>query len=161
MSLSLSLCVCVMCCACRSFADNTRLCEVCAIPYSMFLDIWVLPRQAHHCRACGRCVCHGCSLNDGDFRGKKARVCSTCYLSARDGKKRKNSTHEVFFFFFFCCLCFAEGEWSGPSGLGPAQVSCSLCLVARCMCVCVCVTVCVCVCVNCACVVMYMSQVLL
>lgn len=51
-------------------------------------DIFTLTLRPHHCRRCGRGVCHACSQNrdyfEGDTRTSKQRICDTCVGSFQD-----------------------------------------------------------------------------
>lgn len=54
---------------------DTDNCELCDKKFGRIF------RRRHHCRNCGKCVCHECSDNTWDLAAtiKAARVCDECY----------------------------------------------------------------------------------
>lgn len=56
--------------------EDTEDCNVCNKRFGM--------RRRHHCRICGRCVCHGCSPSAVQLEGFKVpqRACSLCISGA-------------------------------------------------------------------------------
>ena len=58
------------------FVPNTKKCMVCHESFT-----WM--RRPHHCRNCGKCICHSCSPTKLEIRpgDGQVRVCVTCYVS--------------------------------------------------------------------------------
>jgi len=58
------------------FVPNTKKCMICHESFT-----WL--RRPHHCRSCGKCVCHSCSPTKSELRPGEGqvRVCVTCYVS--------------------------------------------------------------------------------
>lgn len=54
--------------------DKVR-CATCNAKFSELM------KRRHHCRTCGKCVCHECSPNQLQFAGQMQRVCTPCVLS--------------------------------------------------------------------------------
>ena len=63
--------------------DATDACEACRSPFTWY-------RWRHHCRSCGRLVCHDCSSNCGYVPGyadRKVRICLDCHTLNEQLKK--------------------------------------------------------------------------
>ena len=57
------------------FVPNTKACMLCKESFT-----WM--RRPHHCRSCGKCVCHSCSPTKLEIRPGEGqeRVCVSCYI---------------------------------------------------------------------------------
>jgi hypothetical protein len=62
--------------------ENTKKCQICESTFG-------LKRSVHHCRRCGKCVCHSCSDNWSDIF--EARICDPCHVEAKRNRLTNNS----------------------------------------------------------------------
>ena len=70
----------------------------CAVCKTVFKSITLRKEFAkHHCRACGRVVCHSCSTNKIIFEvsGKPGRICDECLLYGKSVVVRQNKSESV------------------------------------------------------------------
>ncbi|KAF3688648.1 FYVE, RhoGEF and PH domain-containing protein 6 Zinc finger FYVE domain-containing protein 24 [Channa argus] len=65
---------------------RTTMCMICTCEFSL---TW----RRHHCRACGKVVCHSCSSNKHRLeylKNEMARVCDQCFLSLLQQKNERS-----------------------------------------------------------------------
>eukprot|EP00826_Nyctotherus_ovalis_P021036 TRINITY_DN16714_c0_g5_i1.p2 TRINITY_DN16714_c0_g5~~TRINITY_DN16714_c0_g5_i1.p2 ORF type:complete len:122 (+),score=7.11 TRINITY_DN16714_c0_g5_i1:402-767(+) len=71
--------------------DATNKCEHCHDEFTWY-------RWRHHCRMCGKLVCHGCSDYKDyvvGYSDNKVRVCKVCH-SLKEGMKRGSQATSIF-----------------------------------------------------------------
>lgn len=73
----------------KTWQEDTVRCSLC---HSRFGD--VLNRR-HHCRTCGKCVCHDCSPNSLQIMGKMERVCNPCVLNGAGALELLPALHHL------------------------------------------------------------------
>lgn len=60
----------------KPWQEDTKSCSICRAKFGDIMN------RRHHCRACGKCVCHDCSPNQMQLDGSGVvRVCNPCVLN--------------------------------------------------------------------------------
>ena len=72
--------------------DATNFCEYCHSEFTWY-------RWRHHCRMCGRLVCHDCSRYKDyvvGYSDNKVRTCQECHIAKESVKKKGNQVTSIY-----------------------------------------------------------------
>lgn len=73
----------------KPWQGDTKTCSICQ---SKFGDVM---NRRHHCRMCGKCVCHDCSPNLIQVKGQPDRVCNPCVLNGAGALELLPALHHL------------------------------------------------------------------
>lgn len=69
--------------------EDTIGCTICSSEFGGVMN------RRHHCRMCGKCVCHDCSPNVLQMKGKLERVCNPCVLNGAGALELLPALHHL------------------------------------------------------------------
>jgi len=93
-----------------SWQEDTKSCSICHLRFGDVLN------RRHHCRTCGKCVCHDCSPNSIQVAGSLERVCNQCVSNGAGALELLPALH-----YLRKELCSFHGSSSDFASLPPAK----------------------------------------